>query len=516
MQNDELLRAKATEKLAAEKYINLYDFAPSGYFTLSEMGDILELNFAGASMLGKERSLLVGRRFSLFIAQEARSDFNCFLERVFESGRLECCDITLISAAKPPVFAHNTGTGNISENGRQCFITAIDITERRHLENELIRAKEHAQENDRLKTAFLQNVSHEIRNPMNAIVGFSRLLVKHSNNKLKLEEFTEIIRQRAEDLLKIINDILEISKIESGQLPVHTEECDLNGLFNELMSLYTEYRNRAGKRHIVLNIKADGIGGEDTILIDRTRLKQIFINLIDNSFKYTDKGIITAGCKLDTGSRLLCYVSDTGIGIPFNKQKKIFDRFVRLRSELGNGTGLGLSIVKGLVQLLGGRIWLKSKPGEGSTFYFSVPYKKSLLKNKGIDTVIEPGEYNFHNKIILLVEDDPFNSDYIRQIINGTGAKVLVARTGNEAVKAASLQIPDLVLMDIKLPDITGYQAAKKIKRVSPHLKFIAQTAYASDDEKQKAFKAGFNDYISKPFDSNIFLSMVNKHLFRQ
>ena len=411
------------------------------------------------------------------------------------------------------------------ENGvvKNIIVLTFDVTSIKESEEALQIAKEKAEESDRLKSAFLQNMSHEIRTPMNAIMGFSGLLVKNYNNKPKLEKFSEIIGLRCNDLLDIINDILDISKIESGQLTVNNEDGDLQELFTELTIFFNEYQKKLGKQHIKFNMQPLSLPNKNIICTDKVKLKQILINLIGNAFKFTDSGKIECGCKLESDETLSFYVSDTGIGIPKDKQQEVFERFSQLQN--GNnkaigGTGLGLPIVKGLVHLLGGNIKLESETGNlsadktrGSIFLFTIPYKTIKIKHKIINKMENTEEYKFVNKTILIVEDDQYNLEYLQEILSQTGLNIISVSYGNEAVKIALGKKVDLILMDIRLPDFDGYEATRQIKQHKPEIKIIAQTAYASLDEKEKALDAGCSDYISKPMDKNALLSIIKKNL---
>ncbi len=390
------------------------------------------------------------------------------------------------------------------------------ITERKNMELALKAAKERAEESDRLKTAFLQNMSHEIRTPMNAIMGFSGLLVRNFNDKNKLQKFSTIIGQRCNDLLDIINDILDISKIESGQLDLNNEKCNLKELFAELSAFFAEYRYRIGKQHLNFSLHAFDDPNQNIIITDKVKLKQIFINLITNAFKFTEDGSIEGGCKFDKNNQAVFYVSDTGIGIPVDKQQFIYERFTQVhldsRMNIG-GTGLGLSIVRGLVELLGGKIALESQPGKGSTFSFTISYENAsnLAENKS--PTKQTNTDDFLNKTILIVEDDLYNAEYLKEILLQYDFNIVHTEFGNQAFDISLKQHIDLILMDIRLPDVNGYEVTRKIRLSKPDIKIIAQTAYAAHDEKQKAMDAGCIDYISKPTNQDLLVALISKYL---
>jgi PAS domain S-box-containing protein len=389
----------------------------------------------------------------------------------------------------------------------------------RLLNAELTLAKDKAEESDGLKSSFLHNMSHEIRTPMNAIVGFSQLLGDNFNDKGKLQQFTNIINQRCNDLLILIDEILDIAKIESGQVTVNIEACNLSALFDDLSIVFKEQQAEQGKEHIRFNLKASCDASRLIVATDKMKLKEIFTNLIENAFKFTDEGVIEGGCKMDSDGKMIYYVSDSGIGIPAEKQQLVFDRFVQLQQnpeKLYGGTGLGLSIVKGLIDLLGGKIWLESEFRKGTAFYFTLPDDREKLKHHEPVEVDEHEDGNLlEGKNILVVEDDTYNAEYINEILAHSGSHIFHAQYGREALKIVNTQPLDLVLMDIGLPDINGYEVTQQIKKLQPDLLVIAQTAYAAAEDKQKSLESGCVDYISKPLKSKALLSLMNRHLAR-
>jgi len=376
---------------------------------------------------------------------------------------------------------------------------------------ELLLAKEQAIESDRLKTVFLQNMSHEIRTPMNAIMGFSSLLPKQFHNKNDLQEYSNIIMQRCNDLLSIINDIMDISKIETKQVLLTFEECNLDFILAEIQALFAEEQKRQNKTNISLLIN-NSTTNNKTFTTDKKKLRRILINLISNALKFTDKGQIEIGFTINESKNIIFYVSDTGIGIPASEQKNIFDRFMRVEhgeNRIFSGTGLGLSIVQGLTNALSGEIHLDSELGKGSTFTITLPQNSnqhSKIANKAKHA------YNFSGKTILVVEDDEHNFRYLKEVFNRTSAKIVHAGKGADAVQIALSQNIDIVLMDIRLPDISGYEATRQIRQKKQNVIIIAQTAYATSEDRQQAIDSGCNEYFSKPVKAKKLLELVDKH----
>lgn len=409
-----------------------------------------------------------------------------------------------------------------------------DITDRKLMEQELIKAKDKAEENNRLKSAFLANMSHEIRTPMNVLLGFSNLLASPGIEDNKRKEFISRIRESGERLLHLIDDIIDSAKIEAGQLVIQEMEVPVNKLLEELRFNLEEQKRAKGKENIEICLNTMFEGAGITTITDSFRLKQVLSNLLNNALKYTDSGFIEAGysilpadsgdedkIKVGESSRVIqFYVKDTGIGIPETRKDFIFERFHKIEDQkvkLYEGAGLGLTICKSLVKLLGGKIWVESEPGEGSTFYFTIPYKpvpsvlkeaKPEINNGGNNTV------SWKNKVILVVEDEESNYRLIEEILRSTKVQLIWLKDGREAIeKCKSVKNIDLVLMDIKLPFIDGYSAVKSIKKIRKDLTIIANTAYVSDIEKEKSFKAGCDDYISKPVQPDKLLERIKKYI---
>lgn len=394
------------------------------------------------------------------------------------------------------------------------LMTMEDVSERKRLTDELIKAKEKAEESDRLKTAFLHNISHEIRTPINAIVGFAEFLNEPEFSPEKRKHFAEVIIRNSNQLLGIINDLVSIATIESGQEKVLEHPLSLNGV---MQFIYHQFQLKAQEKQLQLNIVTPVTPGSDSIVSDEIKLRQILSNLVSNAFKFTQKGQIDFGYHINHND-VEFFVKDTGIGIPAEFQEEIFKRFRQVETNatrVYGGSGLGLSISKAYVELLGGKMWLTSSLGEGSTFYFNVPLKTAGAKTVP-NTEMNTTQINIisGHKTVLIAEDEDANFMLLTILLKSLKLKFIRANNGFEAVDAIRSQQIDMVLMDIKMPGMDGYEATRQIRVLKPFLPIIAQTAYTTDADKAKAMSSGCNDFISKPFKQSMILSVVNKHLY--
>lgn len=406
----------------------------------------------------------------------------------------------------------------LNAQGKTTHYIAIkeDITGRKNAEQELILAKEKAEESDRLKLAFLANMSHEIRTPMNGILGFTELLKSPNLTSEEQQEYVKIIEKSGIRMLNIINDIISISKVESGQVEIALSETNIN---EQIEYLFTFFRPEASQKGIHLFIKTPLPPEKASINTDREKVYAILTNLVKNALKFTDFGSIEFGY-VKKGDYLEFYVKDTGLGISNSQQKIIFERFRQANDTISRsheGSGLGLAISKAYVEMLGGKIWVESKEGKGSCFYFTLPF---ATKPEAKNTIIPPKvveEEKTENEIkdlkVLIVEDDPISKLLITIAVKPFSKEILKVSTGLEAIEACRNNADiDLVMMDINMPEMGGYEATKTIRQFNKDLIIIAQTANGMQSDRDEALAAGCTDYISKPVNIGALSDLIQKY----
>jgi len=667
LQNEELIQAKEQCEISSAKYTELYDFAPTGYFTLSKEGGILELNLAGAKMLGKNRVDLRNKPFAVYVTYNSKLELAHFLEKTFVTKTKQNCEIALSTSNSKPAYIYLTGV--VNDDGDQCFVTATDISERKlaevmlsrsekelkraqqitHIgswfldvgtnqvvwteelykmygfdpasppppytehqklftpeswamlssslarttetgipyelelktiradgsngwmwvrgeaeydkegrtiglwgaaqditgrklaEEELVKAKEHAEESDKLKSSFLANISHEIRTPMNGILGFAELLKTPDLTSYQQMEYIRIIQKSGDRMLNIINEIVDISKIESGLMKTTLSDTNINEQIEYINTFFTAEAEAKG---IKLSFRNGLSAKESVIKSDREKVYAILTNLVKNAIKFTESGSIEFGYTLKPGilsplsnvvkssarevvtKELEFYVKDTGIGIPGDRRQAIFERFIQADiadKRAFQGAGLGLSISKAYIEMLGGRIWVENNPdsyreGEGSVFYFTLPYTIQLAEKTGMESVMLSVEANkqTRNLKVLIAEDDEVSEMLLSTVLKKLNHEVLKVWNGYKTVDFCR-ENPDidLVLMDIKMPGIDGFEATRQIRTFNKEVVIIAQTAYSQFGDREIAIAAGCNDYISKPLDLALVKVLIQKHFYK-
>jgi len=380
---------------------------------------------------------------------------------------------------------------------------------------ELVIAKEHAEQSDRLKSAFLANMSHEIRTPMNGILGFASLLKEVDFIGKEQQEYIKIIEKSGVRMLNIINDIVDISKIESGLMEVNLKESNIN---EQIDYIYTFFKPEMERKGIQFIYKKSLQNNEADIITDREKIYAILTNLVKNAIKYTDEGSIEFGYnvkKEHQKSELEFFIKDTGSGIPKDRQIAIFERFIQadITDKMARqGAGLGLSISKAFVELLGGKIWVHSTEGKGSEFYFTIPFNSKIQAVSDIKPfVLGDLENSLMKKLkVLIVEDDETSEMLISNMLQKITRQILRAQTGKEAVEKCKKNPDiDLILMDIKMPVMNGYEATRQIRIFNKDVIIIAQTAFGLSGDKEKAIGVGCNDYIVKPISKNHLLLKI-------
>jgi PAS domain S-box-containing protein len=546
-QNREILLAGKELRKSKEFTESIISSAQDGIIVLDLKYNFLQANNAFLKMTGFPETSIIGLNFNDLII--------CPIENVdpitgkFSLPQVGTHSDCILKCNKGEMVPITISTAYLNdESGKPESIMAIikDITDyknilheltlhKEHFEelvdqrtkelaetnNMLLAAKEKAETSDKLKSAFLSNMSHEIRTPMNAIIGFSQLLREPDLPRQTVMNYLDIVTAKGNLLMNIINDIIDISRVEAGEMEINKSSFSVNDMLDELFATFNKLKESVNKSHLDLRvIKPEG-DQQFLIFTDPYRLKQILSNLLDNAIKFTHHGFIQVGYSF-TGEgknkKIKFYVRDSGIGILPENKDIIFNRFRQVDEshtrEFG-GTGLGLTISKKLTMLLGGELEVDSVFGQGSMFYLSIPYKSVTNKEKGIKKVQSLiRDFNWKEKTILIVEDNYSSYLLLKYYLMNTGAQILHTISGKDAIEICkSNPHIDVVLMDIQLPDLSGYETTMIIKKHRSDLPVIAQTAYAMAGDYDKSKDAGCDDYIAKPFGKDKLLAVLNEYL---
>jgi len=513
-------RKEADEKLRNERILlrTLIDNVPDSIYTkdlacCKTLANATELHYMGA----KTEQEVLGKNDFDFYPKELADKFFADDQSVIQTGKAvlnreeyimdEKGEKRWLLSSKLPLVDKEGNTIGLVGIGR-------DITERKRAEEEMIIAKDKAEESDRLKTAFLANMSHEIRTPMNGILGFAELLKVPGLTGDQLQEYIELIKISGDRMLNIINDIVNISKIESGLMNVTFSEMNIN---EQITNLYNFFKPEVEQKGLQLFYKTALQGSLAMVTTDKEKVYAVLTNLVKNAVKFTKTGTIEFGYQKE-GKTLVFFVKDTGIGIQPEMQEFIFERF-RQGSDLltrnYEGAGLGLSISKAYVEMLGGKIWAESESGNGSEFYFTIPCEYAGESTAFPD--IEPFSIAKIQQLkklkVLVAEDDEVSSKLITMTFNEISSEIIYAITGIEAIHACRNNPEiDLVMMDMKMPEMNGYEATRQIRQFNNKIIIIAQTAYAMEGDRENAIEAGCNDYISKPINQDKLKQLLWKY----
>ncbi len=501
-----------------EHHRSLIEATSEGYFEIDTNGIVIVANNALCNMLGYSLNEFINKPYSEFISIISKATIE---KRILDPKniRLGNFEVEFKHKRGNPIYTLCSATRIKSDNDNDYggFFFVTDISNQKKIELELEELNQNlksalskAEESDKLKTLFIKNISHEIRTPLNGIIGFIEMLNQEDLTKEERKEFTSYVMASSNQLTTIISDILEFSKLEAGQVKVIPKEFHLNSLIDELYSEFNSVIITKNKTQVKLLSNKPLSDKESKISADFPKIKQVLISLISNAVKFTLKGQIEFGYKINNDGSITFFVADSGVGIPVGDKEIIFDKFrqgASTDSAVYGGNGLGLTISKSLTDLLGGKIWFESKVDKGTQFYFTVPITTDESKRTN-----KFPKLDWSDKKILIVDDILEVYQLLSIYLRDTKAKQLYAENGKQAIEFCK-QNPDidLVLLDIQLPDMDGYEIVKEIKSIRSELPVIAQTAFALSGDKERALQSGFNDYITKPIYKKTLLEHISK-----
>lgn len=546
-QNNELLLTQQRLNEAKDQLADLFYNAPVGYLILRDNYLIEEINYTAAALLPVQTEALKGSKITRFIHPEDQDDFYFHLKEAFDTENTVTSDIRIRKNSEGEFFYARILSkidDYFSTEYDRVRMTIIDVTvEKAHehkqekeklqalesdrikstfledlssLNTQIEKARKKAEESDEIKSAFLAHLSHEICAPLNAIIGFSHLLDTQTVSPNHAKKFTDLIYQSGEQLLQLINDIIDLSKIESNQLRVNKKKVLVESLMKEVFEISgQENRNRRSDA-VAFELKTPASLSGQLIETDPVRFKQIFFNLIGNAMKFTKFGKITFGLEMLEGYAHF-YVKDTGIGIAPNMQELIFHRFRQVETDMvKEGNGLGLPIAKALVELMGGTIGLESELHKGTTFYVHFPFDQlNTLASRSDDTNFEEQQpmKDLSEFLIYVAEDDDKSFLLLEELLKPAKLRLKRAVNGEELIDMINQHKPDAILLDINMPRMSGYEAIRIIRKMGMTIPVIAQTPYTMMEDRDMLTEAGFDDYLSKPILPSKLMEAIKKVL---
>ena len=531
MQNVELRRSQQELQVSRDKFSDLYNYSPVGYFTIGETGLILEANLTGATLLNVDLARLINRPFSYYVIKEDEDLFYFHRKELFGSGNRQIVELRIKNGNDSFFYAQLESVVERDDTGKiKQFKTVVsDISKHQLLEKErkqLLKTLEEtlavAESVSRAKTEFLMMMSHEIRTPLNAILGMAEVVLATDLDPKQLHCLS-VIDRSGKHLLSLVEDILDITHTVTGQVMVENRPVNLQELIRDTIEVHAYNAENKG---LVFNFHIDNDIPEQ-FYSDAKRLRQVMLNLVGNAVKFTDKGKLALRVSNHDHNTLLFSISDTGIGIPETKLKMIFDPFIQVDSSLTRphgGIGLGLSLCKRLVDAMNGRIWVESELGKGSTFHFSIPYSLVEQKPDQYNSIPDTTSVNYQAKqiqktgtalFILLVEDVEENAMVIEAFLDNTPHTLDIAEDGDLAVeKIKSGKRYDLVLMDIQMPRMDGLEATRQIRAWEEeqgclHTPIMALSAHAMAGDEEKSLTASCDGHITKPISKLKLLEVI-------
>ncbi len=494
-------RLELKARMNAEKFYVFFNASNDPVFIHDLEGNFFAVNDTAAKITGYTKKELYAMSITQLDAPDSQSHIDDVMQALNEKGEAIFETVHLTKTGKRlPV---EVSAKLVDYEGEKAILSiARDLTDRKMYERKLVEAKERAENSERLKTSFLANLSHEIRTPLNGIVGFSDMLAERVQDDGKTKEYVQVIQESSGQLLKIIEDLLEISSISNKQIKLNPEEFTPSGLLSEVALYVDDYKRIEGK-----DVRVDvRCLVEEKVVLDKERLLQVIKHLGENAIKFTNEGRVVLGCERVDDYNLRFYVKDTGIGIKPEDQDCIFDTFRQVDHGFTRnygGNGLGLSIVKGIIESMGGTLRLVSEPGKGSEFSFILKdSREKLVKSSTSD-----------NRI-LIIEDESMNFKLLKEYLEEFDVNILHASSGFEAMTIlTTMEHINLILLDIRLPDMDGDRLARDIIAMYPEMPIIAQTAFAGPENERICREAGCTDYLSKPIMRKNLLDKINQYM---